>query len=73
MSFCSLLVAVWIAGIVASIGVAILGVFCFLSVLQMAMLSSKEKVVLKYSAVVMSKLALSLLASKFYFIRFISL
>lgn len=48
----------------AAIGVAVLGVFCFLSVLQLAMLSSKEKVVMKYSVVVILKLALGLLASK---------
>lgn len=47
----------------AAIGVAVLGVFCFLSVLQLAMLSSKEKVVMKYSVVVILKLALGLLAT----------
>ncbi|KAJ8919399.1 hypothetical protein NQ315_016492 [Exocentrus adspersus] len=56
-------VAVWVAGLVASIGVAVLGVFCFLSVLQLAMLSSKEKVVLKYSVVVISKVGIGLLAA----------
>lgn len=55
-------VAVWVAGLVASIGVSILGLFCFLSVIQLAMLSSKEKVLMKYSTVVMSKVALGLLA-----------
>lgn len=58
-------VAVWVAGIAASIGVAVLGAFCFLSVLQLAMLTSKEKVVMKYSVVVIFKLALGLLASKY--------
>lgn len=56
---------VWIAGIVAAIGVAVLAVFCFLSVLQLAMISSKEKVVMQYSAALIGKLALALLASKY--------
>nr|CAI5852177.1 unnamed protein product [Callosobruchus analis] len=56
-------VGVFIAGIVASVEVAILGVFCFLSVLQLAMLSSKEQVVMKYSIVVISKVALGLLSA----------
>ncbi|KAB0792879.1 hypothetical protein PPYR_12499 [Photinus pyralis] len=55
-------VVVWIAGLVAAAGVAILGVFCVLSVLQLAMLSSKEKVVMRYSIVLTTKLALGLLA-----------
>lgn len=58
-------VAVWMAGVVAAIGVSVLGVFCFLSVIQLAMLTSKEKVMMKYSIVVSAKLALGLLASKF--------
>ncbi|XP_019870455.1 uncharacterized protein LOC109598985 isoform X2 [Aethina tumida] len=56
-------VVVWVAGVLATVGVTILGVFCVLSVLQLAMLSSKEKVVLKYSAVVILKLALGLLSA----------
>nr|CAD7400828.1 unnamed protein product [Timema poppensis] len=55
--------AVWIAGMVASGGVVLLAIFCVLSIFQMAMVSSKEKVVMSYSAVVIGKLALSLLAS----------
>ncbi|CAG9571804.1 unnamed protein product [Danaus chrysippus] len=55
--------AVYIAGVVAAIGVSILGVFCILSVLQLAMISSKEKVGLKYTHLVMIKLALALLAT----------
>lgn len=49
---------------VAAFGVAVLGVFCFLSVLQLAMLSSKEKVVMKYSVLVIVKVALGLLAGE---------
>nr|XP_032523011.1 uncharacterized protein LOC116774398 [Danaus plexippus plexippus] len=55
--------AVYIAGVVAAVGVSILGVFCILSVLQLAMISSKEKVGLKYTHLVMIKLALALLAT----------
>lgn len=55
-------VAVWVAGLVASIGVAILGVFCILSVLQLAMLNSKEQVVLKYSIVLITKVGMGLLS-----------
>lgn len=61
-------VAVYIAGVVASVGVSILGVFCILSVLQLAMISSKERVGLKYTNLVMTKLALALLASKYLFL-----
>lgn len=64
-------VVVWVAGVLATVGVTILGVFCVLSVLQLAMLSSKEKVVLKYSAVVILKLALGLLSGKHSKIRFL--
>ncbi|KAJ3631335.1 hypothetical protein MTP99_012469 [Tenebrio molitor] len=56
-------IAVWVAGLVAAIGVSVLGFFCFLSVVQLAMLSSKEKVMMKYSVVVVTKLALGLLAT----------
>lgn len=49
---------------VAALGVAMLAVFCFLSVLQLAMVSSKDKVLLKYSFAVIIKLVLALIASK---------
>ncbi|XP_063384679.1 uncharacterized protein LOC134670789 isoform X2 [Cydia fagiglandana] len=55
--------AVHIAGVVGAIGTSVLGVFCVLSVLQLAMISSKERVGLKYSTLVMLKLALALLAA----------
>uniref|UniRef100_A0A6P7GUB6 Uncharacterized protein LOC114346566 n=1 Tax=Diabrotica virgifera virgifera TaxID=50390 RepID=A0A6P7GUB6_DIAVI len=54
---------VWIAGLVASVGVAILGVFCILSVLQLAMLNSRDQVVMKYSIVVITKVGLGLLSA----------
>lgn len=50
---------------VAAIAVAILGVFCVLSVFQLAMVMSRERVVMPYSVVVIAKLALVLLASKY--------
>ncbi|XP_022901530.1 uncharacterized protein [Onthophagus taurus] len=56
-------VVVWIAGVVGAISVAILGGFCILSIIQMAMLQSKERVVMKYSVLVILKLATSLLAT----------
>ncbi|RVE52222.1 hypothetical protein evm_003141 [Chilo suppressalis] len=55
--------AVYIAGVVGAIGVTVLGVFCVLSVLQLAMISSKERVGFKYTHLVMMKLALALLAA----------
>ncbi|CAH4034955.1 uncharacterized protein LOC123707489 isoform X1 [Pieris brassicae] len=55
--------AVYLAGVVGAIGVTVLGVFCVLSVLQLAMISSKEKVAFKYTHLVMTKLALALLAT----------
>lgn len=56
--------AVWVAGLVASVGVAILGVFCILSILQLAMLNSKEQVVIKYSIVLITKVGMSLLSGE---------
>ncbi|CAB3252524.1 unnamed protein product [Arctia plantaginis] len=55
--------AVYIAGVVAAIAVTVLGVFCVLSVLQLAMISSKERVGIKYTHLIMMKLALALLAT----------
>ncbi|XP_034247186.1 uncharacterized protein LOC117648647 isoform X2 [Thrips palmi] len=55
--------AVWASGVVAAFGVAMLAVFCFLSVLQLAMVSSKDKVLLKYSFTVIIKLVLALIAT----------
>ncbi|XP_049958041.1 uncharacterized protein LOC126474607 [Schistocerca serialis cubense] len=55
--------AVYFAGVVAAIGVASLGVFCVMSVLQMAMVASKDQICMPYSALVIAKLALALLAT----------
>ena len=61
----SVSVAVWLAGLVASTGVAMLGVFCVFSVFQLAMVTSRERVVMSYSVAVIAKLAFALLASKY--------
>ncbi|XP_026330801.1 uncharacterized protein LOC113238212 isoform X2 [Hyposmocoma kahamanoa] len=55
--------AVYFAGVIGAIGVSLLGVFCILSVLQLAMISSKERVGLKYTNLVMLKMTLALLAA----------
>lgn len=52
------------AGWAAVISTSLLAIFCLLSVLQIAMVNSKDRVVVNYSFAVMAKLALSLLASK---------
>ncbi|KAE8752089.1 hypothetical protein FOCC_FOCC001251 [Frankliniella occidentalis] len=54
--------AVWASGLVAVLGVVLLALFCFLSVLQLAMVSSKDRVLLKYSVAVITKLVLALVA-----------
>ncbi|XP_063231882.1 uncharacterized protein LOC134536174 [Bacillus rossius redtenbacheri] len=54
--------AVWIAGLVAAASVVLLGIFCILSIFQLAMVMSREKVVMSYGAAVITKLACCLLA-----------
>lgn len=54
---------VLLAGVLACIGEGAIAIFCVLSVLQLAMISSKEQVVLKYSAAVLTKVGLSLTAA----------
>ncbi|CAH1105521.1 unnamed protein product [Psylliodes chrysocephalus] len=56
-------IAVWVAGLIASLGVSVLGVFCILSILQLAMLNSRDQVVMKYSIVVITKVGLGLLSA----------
>ncbi|CAG9762436.1 unnamed protein product [Ceutorhynchus assimilis] len=56
-------VAVWVAGLIASFSVVVLGIFCFLSILQLAMISSKEQVVLKYSATVLTKVVMAFVSA----------
>ncbi|CAB0002291.1 unnamed protein product [Nesidiocoris tenuis] len=55
--------AVYLAGLVALTGTCVLAGFCILSIIQLAMVVSKEKVVCSYSFVVLAKMSLSLLAT----------
>ncbi|XP_054269293.1 uncharacterized protein LOC128990759 isoform X1 [Macrosteles quadrilineatus] len=57
--------AVRIAGYMGALGVLCLAAFCVLSVIQLAMIVSKDKVVMKYTAAVTAKLGLALLATMF--------
>ncbi|EDW72822.1 uncharacterized protein Dwil_GK16975 [Drosophila willistoni] len=52
---------VFISGLLAIGSSAVLGVFCILSVIQHAMISSREKVVMPYTTLVIVKLLLALL------------
>ncbi|KAK7582189.1 hypothetical protein V9T40_013634 [Parthenolecanium corni] len=54
--------AVRISGYFAIAGVLLLGIFCVLSVLHLAMVVSKEKVVMKFKSAVMAKLVFSILS-----------
>ncbi|XP_063709789.1 uncharacterized protein LOC134838234 [Culicoides brevitarsis] len=54
--------AVFFTGIFGVISCICLGIFCILSVLQIAMISAREKVVMKYSVLVVLKLVLVILA-----------
>lgn len=60
-------IAVFISGIVACVSCGCLGLFNILCVIQIAMISSREKVVMKYSALVIVKLGLALLAGELSF------
>ncbi|XP_073996197.1 uncharacterized protein [Rhodnius prolixus] len=55
--------AVYFAGIIATVGAILLAFFAILSVIQLSMVISKEKVVFPYSFVVIAKLSLALLAT----------
>lgn len=69
-----ILVTVWfvstetvkIAGYFAIVGTLSLAVFCILSIVQLAMVVSKEKVVIAYSKTVVTKLVFAFAASKYY-------
>uniref|UniRef100_A0A336KY36 CSON001294 protein n=1 Tax=Culicoides sonorensis TaxID=179676 RepID=A0A336KY36_CULSO len=54
--------AVYFTGIFGVISCICLGLFCIFSVLQIAMISAKDKVVIKYSVLVVFKLVLVILA-----------
>ncbi|XP_014255018.1 uncharacterized protein LOC106669796 [Cimex lectularius] len=55
--------AVYFAGLVSAAGVVILAAFCVLSVVQLAMVISKEQVLCPYSFVVITKLSLALMST----------
>lgn len=57
-------ITVYVSGLLAAGSCFCLGVYCILCVIQIAMISSREKVVMKYSSLVLVKLVLSLLAGK---------
>ncbi|XP_013112168.1 uncharacterized protein LOC106090504 [Stomoxys calcitrans] len=54
--------AIFISGIMAVLSSSALGLFCILSVIQIAMISSREKVVMSYAGLVMTKMVLALVA-----------
>lgn len=58
--------AVKIAGIVSLLNALALACFCVLSVIQLSMIVSKDKVVVKYTTAVTAKLCLALLASEWF-------
>lgn len=58
-------VGVYVSGILAAVSCSLLGVFCILSIIQIAMISSRDKVVMKYKPLVIIKLILCLAASKY--------
>lgn len=58
-------VGVYISGVLAAIGSASLGLFCILSVIQLSMISSRDKVVMSYKPLVIIKLILAIISGKF--------
>ncbi|XP_046807517.1 uncharacterized protein LOC111677156 [Lucilia cuprina] len=52
--------AIFISGIFAILSSTVFGLFCILSVIQIAMISSREKVVMSYTSLVMTKMVLAL-------------
>lgn len=53
---------VFASGITIVVSTISLGIYCILSVIQIAAISSREKIVMTYSSLVMSKLILSSIA-----------
>ncbi|KAL1494898.1 hypothetical protein ABEB36_010412 [Hypothenemus hampei] len=51
--------AVYISGVIAIFSVILLAIFCFLSVLQLIMINRKKKVIMKYSAVLLTKVVMA--------------
>ncbi len=59
---CLCLVGVYISGVLAAIGSAFLGLFSILSVIQLSMISSRDKVVMSYKPLVIIKLVLAIVS-----------
>lgn len=55
---------VYVSGILSMISCASLAIFSILSVIQLAMITSRDEVVLKYKTCVILKLALAIIAGK---------
>ena len=55
---------VFASGIMIVISAISLGIYCILSVIQIAAISSREKIVMRYSSLVVLKLFLAVLAGK---------
>lgn len=62
-----------VAGYFAIAGTLSLAVFCILSIVQLAMVVSKEKVVFAYSKTVVTKLVFAFAASKYIMIILLSI
>lgn len=56
---------VFASGIAIVFSTLFLGIYCILSVIQIAAISSREKIVMKYSSLVVIKLVLAFLGSKY--------
>lgn len=58
------LAAIFISGLFAILSSIAFGLFCLLSVIQIAMISSREKVVMSYTSLVMTKMVFALIGGK---------
>lgn len=71
--WCFPIETVKVAGYFAIAGTLSLAVFCILSIVQLAMVVSKEKVVFAYSKTVVTKLVFAFAASKYIMIILLSI
>lgn len=55
--------AIYVAGLLATFACIAFGLYCVLCILQIAMISSREKVVMRYTTLVVLKLLLALVGS----------
>lgn len=56
--------AIFFSGVLAVISSILLGLFCVFSIIQIAMVSSREKVLIKYSSLVVLKLIFAIVSGK---------